>query len=63
MLFRVYQLDLFKTQLFLRNAKNKYIQIGEKIRFSNRQGECKYQILKLYNTNNTRNKIGFLQRR
>ena len=61
MLFRVYQLDLFKTQLFLRNAKNKYIQIGEKIRFSNRQGECKWQILKLYNTNNTRNKIGFIR--
>lgn len=59
MLFRVYQLDLFKTRLFLRNAKNKYIQINEKVRFSTRQGLCKEQILQLYNTNNPKNRIKY----
>lgn len=59
MMFRIYQHDSFKTQLFVRNAKNKYIQINEKIRFSTQQGICKEQILQLYNVNNPKHKIKY----
>ena len=50
MLFRVFQIDKFDTQRFIRNARNKYVQDGgEKVRFSSRQNECKMMILDLYN--------------
>jgi hypothetical protein len=59
MLFRMYTIELFKDSLFLRNAKTKYIQTNEKIRFSSQQGICKKQILDLYNTNNSKHKIKY----
>lgn len=49
MLFRVFQIDKFDTRVFIKNAKNEYIQRSEKVRFSSRQNVCKKAILDLYN--------------
>ena len=49
MLFRVFQIDKFDNRSFIRNAKNEYIQRGDKVRFSSRQNVCKRAILDLYN--------------
>ena len=49
MLFRVFQIDKFDNRTFIKNAKNEYIQRGDKVRFSSRQNVCKRAILDLYN--------------
>ena len=49
MLFRIFQIDKFDNRVFIKNARNEYVQRGEKVRFSSRQNVCKKSILDLYN--------------
>lgn len=62
MLFRVFQIDKFDNRTFIRNAKNEYVQRGDKVRFSSRQNVCKKTILDLYNKGLTKpNRINYHQ--
>ena len=62
MLFRVFQIDKFDNRTFIKNAKNEYIQRGDKVRFSSRQNVCKKSILDLYNKGLTKaNRINYHQ--